>query len=43
MKKLTNYHKIRTIRISEKVFNALKKKKKRGQAWNLFLKELLKQ
>lgn len=42
MKKSGEYHKIRALRISNKVFNALKKRKKRGQSWNLFLKELLK-
>lgn len=35
------YHRIRSIRISDKVFEELKKHKQRGQSWDSYLKELL--
>jgi len=41
MKKVKEYHKIRTIRISNKIFSQLKEIKKRGESWNLFLIRLL--
>lgn len=40
-KRKKNYYKVRSLRISDETFKKLKRIKKRGESWDLFLKKLL--